>query len=280
MKLGIFTKTFPGSDPLTVFNAQRRAGYALAHYNMACSGLAALPSEIPDATVAIVHAASAAAGVNVCGLSATFNMIHPDAAVRQAGLASLDALAGAAAKLSIPILTLCTGTRDANDPWQYHVGNQSKDAWRDLCATMARAVDIAETHGVFLGVEPEHANVVNSVDAGLRLLREMNSTRIKFVIDPANLIEGVAPSEQARVVAGAVAAAAPHIAMAHAKDRDHTGRVVAAGQGIVDFPHFFRLLKQVEFSGTMVTHGLKDSEAVVACRYLTDTGREAGWDIE
>jgi hypothetical protein len=47
MRLGIFAKTFPGNDPVTVMSAARMAGYGAVQYNMACSGLPAMPDAIP-----------------------------------------------------------------------------------------------------------------------------------------------------------------------------------------------------------------------------------------
>ena len=43
MKLGIFAKTFPGTDAATVLAAARDAGYATVQFNMSCLGLAAMP---------------------------------------------------------------------------------------------------------------------------------------------------------------------------------------------------------------------------------------------
>ena len=37
MRLGIFAKTFSGSNPLTVLGAVKAAGYDAAQFNMACA---------------------------------------------------------------------------------------------------------------------------------------------------------------------------------------------------------------------------------------------------
>ena len=41
MQLGVFAKTFTGTDPLTVLSASRAAGSETVQYNMSCSGSAA-----------------------------------------------------------------------------------------------------------------------------------------------------------------------------------------------------------------------------------------------
>ena len=56
---------------------------------MACSGLDPLPDAIPEEAATAIRAASTAAGVEIAAVSGTFNMIHPDPAVRADGLRRL-----------------------------------------------------------------------------------------------------------------------------------------------------------------------------------------------
>ncbi len=280
LRLGIFAKTFAGSDPELVLRSAVTAGFHAAHYNMACSGLASMPDEVTEVDTNGIAAAVQATGVTLCGLSATYNMIHPNPRVRESGLRQLALLAAVAQKLSIKVLTLCTGTRDAADQWRHHPDNQSAEAWHDLLINMEMAVAIAARHDILLGIEPELANVVNSPDAALRLLTEMQSDRIGIVIDPANLFHVISLDEQRRIVADAVDRLAPHLIMAHAKDRNGQGQPVAAGQGIIDFSSYFRLLRNAGFDGAVVTHGLAADEAESAFETLRRAADNAGFEWE
>ena len=268
MQLGIFAKTFPGTDPAAVLRAVAAAGYGCAQFNMACCGLPALPDAVEPATLAAVGAAARDSGVALCALSATYNMIHPDPAVREAGLARLAVLVEAAGALGIPLVTLCTGTRDPDDQWRHHPDNADPSAWADLAREMARALALAEAAGVDLGVEPEQANVVTSAADGRRLVAEMGSRRLKLVIDPANLFERASRAEARRIVAEAVDLAGDAIAMAHAKDRDAAGGFVTAGTGVVDVPDFIARLRAVGFDGPVVAHGLSAAEAPGVAAFL------------
>ena len=49
--------------------------------------------------------------------------------------------------------------------------------------------------------------------------------------------------------------------MAHAKDRAANGDFVAAGKGVLDYPHYLRALRGAGFDGPLVTHGLTAAEA-------------------
>ena len=123
----------------------------------------------------------------MAAVSGTFNMIHPDPAQRADGLRRLAVLAAACGALGTRLITLCTGTRDPEDMWRRHPANDTPDAWRDLLASLEVALAAAERHDVFLGVEPEVANVIDSAAKARRLLDELRSPRLKIVMDPANL---------------------------------------------------------------------------------------------
>jgi sugar phosphate isomerase/epimerase len=269
MQLGIFAKTFDGKTPAAVLPQVKAAGFAVAQYNMACSGLASMPDEVSEGDVAAIAAAVKASGVPLSALSATYNMIHPDVAVREAGHRRLEVLAGVARALSIPLLTLCTGTRHATDMWQLHAENGAPDAWRDLTASMAQAISIAERHDLLLGIEPELANVVDTAMKAKALIYEMQSERLRIVFDPANLFETEALPEQRRIVSAGLDVLGDRIAIAHAKDRLADGRFTAAGQGVLDYPHFLAGLRATGFAGPLITHGLSAAEAPGVAQFLS-----------
>ena len=268
MRIGIFAKTFSGTAPLDVLRQSSAAGFDGVQYNMACSGYAAMPDAIPPAAMHAIASAGAETGQQLYALSATYNMIHPDPAVREVGERRLRVMAAACREVGIPLVTLCTGTRDAEDQWRHHPDNRSAGAWRDLLSAFEVAVEIATANGIALGVEPELANVVNSTEAAELLIEEMKSEEIRIVLDPANLFEQADASERRSLVERAVDRLAGRIAMAHAKDRAADGSVAAAGQGVIDFPHFLSRLKASGFDGPVVAHGCSAGEAAGVARFL------------
>lgn len=271
MQLGIFAKTFSGIDPYTVLQAAAKAGFATVQYNMACSGLPSLPDRIPADVSGAIASASRATGTGIAAVSATYNMIHPDRAVRAAGHRRLDVIAAACKAMGAGIVTLCTGTRDVEDQWRHHPDNQTPEAWRDLLDAMEAAIEIAERHDVTLGIEPELANVVNSAAAAHRLIAEVESHRIGIVLDAANLFETETLDDQRRIVSEAVDLLASRVVMAHAKDRDATGGFATAGTGVLDYPHYLKRLRAAGFDGPLVTHGLDAGEAAATAAFLRRT---------
>lgn len=270
MRIGIFAKTFAGSDPLTVLTAAKTAGYDAVQYNLACSGLDAVPHQVPDAVALAVGAAASATGVAIAAVSGTVNMAHPDRRVRADALARLLSVIRAAPLMGAPMVTLCTGSRNAADQWAHHPDNATPEAWADMMASMELACAAAEAAGVRLGIEPELANVIDSARAARRMIDELGSPAPGVVLDPANLFE---TGESADIIAHATDLLADRIVMAHAKDRAPDGSFVAAGKGVVDFPRFISSLRAAGFDGDLVTHGLTAAEAPGVAAYLRGVAR-------
>ena len=271
MQLGIFAKTFAGSDPFTVLRAAGSAGYGAVQFNLACAGLPSLPDDIRDeaSVIAGIAAAVRGTGVALVALSGTYNMAHPDAGLRRAGLTGLQTVLRVAAALHIPLVTLCTGTRNPTDQWAHDPGNADPSAWADMAAEMALALDLAERSGVNLGIEPEQANIVRSTPDARRLIDQMGSARLKIVFDPANLFERATPDLARDTVAKAIGPAAGHIAMVHAKDRFEDGQIAPAGQGVVDFADLIARTRETGFDGPVVTHGLTANQAPAVAQFLS-----------
>lgn len=271
MRIGVFAKTFAGSNPRAVLAKVAGAGFTTTQYNMSCSGLASLPDVIDADVSTAVRAAAAKAGVEIAALSATFNMIHPDPASRALGLRRLGVLARSAAAIGARLVTLCTGTRDPDDQWRGHPENASVEAWRDLLASMEVAIAHAEEADVDLGIEPERANVVSSAEAARRLIDELASQRLKIVFDAANLFEVASRSEQREIVSRGLDLLADRLVLAHAKDRMPDASFATAGTGVLDYAHYVAELRRIGFDGAIVAHGLQAAEALAVAAFLKRT---------
>ncbi|MBB4227983.1 sugar phosphate isomerase/epimerase family protein [Rhizobium mongolense] len=268
MQIGIFAKTFPGSNPLDVLQAARDAGYRSVQYNMACSGLSSLPTEVSDDVAGAVAEASRQTGVTISAISATYNMIHPDLSVREAGRRSFEAIAAQAKRIGSQLLTVCTGSCDAEDQWRHHPDNETGAAWSEMIKEFRLLVQIADRYDIRIGVEPELANVINSAHKARTLLDTMASDRIVIVFDPANLFEQEEPDARRSIIETAVHLLEHRIEIAHAKDRNADGTFATAGKGVIDYPHYVAALRGAGFRGDIITHGLAANEAAGVSTFL------------
>jgi sugar phosphate isomerase/epimerase len=189
-------------------------------------------------------------------------MIHPDPPRRHDGLRRLRVLAEASPRLGVPVITLCTGTRDPDDMWRRHPENDTAGAWRDLLASMREAVRIAEATGVTLAFEPEVTNVVDTAWKARRLLEEIGSPRLKVVMDGANLFHAGELPRMREILEEAFALLGRDVVLAHAKDLSHDGEAghEAAGQGVLDYDRYVSLLRAAAYTGPLILHGLREDQ--------------------
>ncbi|MSU36557.1 MAG: sugar phosphate isomerase/epimerase [Pedosphaera sp.] len=269
--LGIFAKTFPRSTVAATFDGVAALGLRSIQFNFSCCGLPTLPDRIEPALLDELRTLAKQRSLRFAAISATFNLIHPDPAVRSHGRDRLPVLAEAAKFLDCPLLTLCTGTRDPVDMWRAHPDNPSPAAWRDLRLSIDSALAATESSGILLGIEPETSNAVDSARSCRRLLDETNSPRLRVVMDPANLLSPGDLARQVDIIVAAFDLLGDSITLAHAKelgpDLRPDGR--GPGRGVIDWPAYVQLLHSCRYAGPIVLHGLQEAETAPAVLYLS-----------
>jgi sugar phosphate isomerase/epimerase len=158
---------------------------------------------------------------------------------------------------------------DPEDQWRFHPGNATREAWRALIENIRQAVSIADEFDVDLGIEPEFANVVSSAQKARQLIAEMRSPRLRIVLDGANLFEVESLEDQRAIVAAGIDLLADRISIAHAKDRRADGSFTTAGDGVLDYRHYFACLRSAGFNGPVVAHGLAAQDAARVAQFLS-----------
>jgi len=273
MQLGIFARTFVRPTVEEIFAAVAQHHLGCVQFNFACAGLPSLPDQIEPSLMSHIRDAADAQRVAIAAVSGTFNMIHPDARQRRDGLRRLGAILAACGQLGAKIVTLCTGTRDADNMWRRHRDNDSPEAWRDLTVSISKALTIADKHDVTLGVEPETGNVVSSARRARRLLDEMKSPRLKIVIDVANLFHPGDLPRLNEIMDEAFDVLGGDIALAHAKELSPDGHAsgLALGAGALDWDRYVSLLRSANFNGPLVMHGFEERDVAASVKFLRET---------
>lgn len=254
-------------------------GLACAQVSMACAGLPDMPDEIPSELPERFRREAAARGIRIASVQGTFNMCHPDAEHRRSGLRRLRVLAAACAQMGTSAIHICTGTRDRNSMWRRHPENNSPEAWRDMAACIREAAEIARQSKVVLAFEPEINNIVDTARKARQLLDEVGSPHLKVTIDAANLFHTGELPRMKEILEEAFALLGRDIVLAHAKDLDHDGDAghKAAGEGVLDYDLYLRLLRASRFNGPLLLHGLTRAQVPGCVAFLrAKLARSAG----
>ncbi len=270
MEIGIFGKVFNRPTLAETLDAVAAHNLHWIQFNMVSAGVDSMPDVIPPELVASIRSEMDARSMRMAALSGTFNMIHPDPQVRQDGLRRLRVLAEICQPLRVDLLTLCTGTRDPENMWRRHPDNDTPAAWHDLTHTMEQALRIADDFNLNLGVETEVSNVVDSAPKARRLIDQMQSPRLKIIIDCANIFHKGELARMHAMMDEAFDLLGDHIALAHAKDLKEDGDAgqEAAGTGVLDFEYYARQLQKIGYQGAWVLHGLNENQVAASIAFL------------
>jgi sugar phosphate isomerase/epimerase len=274
MQIGIFAKTFVRPTLGATLDAVAAHGIGVVQFNLRCAGLPTLPEALDAATCDAICAAHSERGLAITALSGTYNMIHPDPQVRSDGLRRLAVLAANCGRLGASLITLCTGSRDAENMWRRHPQNDAPEAWRDLLESLEGALAIAERYGVTLGVEPEVSNVIDTAAKARRLLDELRSPQLKIVMDGANLFHSGDLQRQHTILDDAFTSLESDIVLAHAKDLRGDGAAgdAAAGTGLLDYPYYMEQLRACGYTGPLILHALREDQVGAAVAFLQSQG--------
>jgi len=243
VELGIFARIFTRPTAGEVAAAVAGAGFGLVQLNLSSIGEPTVPPVGAALDFAGIRSAFEAQGVRIWGLSCTYNLVHPDLAMRDEYTARAEWLIGRAPELGAEFVTLCSGTRDAEDMWRAHPSNSSPEAWAELRASLDKLLPAAEGAGVRLGIEPEPGNIVSDATHASDLLAELGHDAgfIGIVLDPANLVTPATAFDQERILRHAFGVLGAETVCLHAKDVVDTGAYAAAGLGQLDYDLVFEL---------------------------------------
>jgi sugar phosphate isomerase/epimerase len=264
MQRGVFASVFNRPTLAARFAAVAESGFSSVQLDLRNAGYDLWTAGIPPNAASEILAAARAAGIRIPAVEGTYNMAHPDPEVRRSGHEGLVRILAFAADLDAEFVTLCTGTRSETSMWRFHPDNVLDDAWTDILGSVTSALVVAQSHGISLLVEPEPANIVSSAVRARTLLDQVGDSRLRIVLDPANIVLSDRSRDPLEVLRESFALLGPDIAFAHAKDLSPDDQFCAAGTGIVPWPDYWKLLEGIGYQGDVIFHTLAEADVPTA----------------
>lgn len=141
-------------------------------------------------------------------------------------------------------------------------GEEREIAYQGLKDSVLRMVEEAEKQNVSIGIEPVALHTLNSPELTKRLLDEVNSDKLKVIIDAVNLFTVENIHEQNKIITNCFEYFGDKIEVLHLKDitligeqnRDEisivndTFKWECIGDGIVDYKHIISFVKDKNVS--------------------------------
>ena len=281
MEIGIFSRTYDTTTAEETFRCLAGDGIFHTQFNFQNCSLSPTPDEVPDEDLDSIRTAASAYGVTIDALTGTFNMIDPDEEAREAGIRQFEKQCRWAHALGIPVVTLCTGSKNPRSKWEWDDRNLESSAWQDLRRTTDRLIRFAQDQDVVLGVETEASNIICTAQKARRFLDETGDPHLKIIMDGANLFRPEQVPDMDSVLVQAFELLGRDIVLAHAKDFAVSGNSLvftAVGQGVLDYDLYLRLLEESGYAGALIMHGLTEEQVPGSMRFLSLHGarHEAG----
>jgi len=268
--LAVFAKTYAPEPLPQLLQSVQADGLCHVQFNLSCVGLPTLPITLDTAMCDSIRTTHQQSGITMVALSATGNIIHPDAILRQQVINGIHTLIDAVPMFDCRLLTISTGTCHPDDMWSVHPDNAMPQAWATMQKSLIQLVPHAERVGVRLAFEPEAGNVVQTAAQARRLLDELASPALGVVLDVANLLSADTIDQQQQVIDEALTLLAADIALVHLKELapDGTSGHVAPGQGVIDYRYLRHVLERSGARVPQVMHGLPRAQVATAVRWL------------
>jgi len=210
------------------------------------------------------------AGISIHSLGVYTNLIHPDEAERQANLDYFEAMMQVGAHMGVRAFITEAGHHHPEGPAPRLPHHFQEEVWGMMVATGKQLAKIAERYDATVLVEPYFGSFFASAKRTRVFLEDVDSPRIRALLDPANLLELNDLEEMFDQLE-------PYIDCLHAKDRKlHVARGVPAGQGDLDYRKFVTLAATRTPNAPLILEyvGSKDYEQALA--HLRKTMRAVG----
>jgi len=265
MRLAIFARTFRRPTLEQVLDAIAGSGIRDVQFNFSCAGMDTLPSKHESSLLDRITEAHRIRGLKMIAISGTFNAIHPNLELRNLLIQRCIKLIEACGYMKVPLVSLCTGTRCAEDMWTAHPDNTMPSVWMDLCRTLEPLIEAAEANDIDLGIESERSNVINTAQRARQLLDEMQSPKLRIIMDGANLIETCEQDSQQITLQKAFELLGEAIVSVHAKSASLEKPI---NQGSLDWQLYFALLHQLGYDGSVVLHNLFEKDVPASKEFI------------
>ncbi len=184
-------------------------------------------------------------GIQIAATFGYYNVVDPNVEHRKRGEARIECLITNWKRLGCPNVSTETGTFNRQSEWVESPENATEQGYLQCRAVFERLARTAEKAGSMVSIEAYWRNVIDSIDRAERLFREVNSPALKLVMDPCNYFRKEDLPRVAPMLQDMFRRLGDRIVIAHAKDMRASADGVdhpAAGQGVLDYPLFLRLL--------------------------------------
>ncbi len=211
------------------------------------------------------------AGISIHSLGVYTNLIHPEETERKANLSYFEAMMEVGRRMGVrTFITEAGHYQDPKGPEPSVPWHFQDAVWPQTVAIVRQIAALAEKCDAKVLLEPFYMGFLASAKRLRLFLEEVNSPRIRALLDPANLIEVNDLGEMFHQLG-------PWVECLHAKDRKlHANLGVAAGLGDIDYPALVSLAARYTPDAPLILEYVGPRDYRGALAHLRGAMRQAG----
>ena len=272
MKLGVLAHTF--GKQKTANLARRIAGSGFTSVQLALSkALSDIDSSNGKLSPGLAHWVGEQfdnEGIRIAVLGCYINPVHPDPEVRKLELVRFKEHLRYARDFGCSIVATETGSLTTYQ--DSHPESYEEQGYLVLRDSVMELAEEADRWGVNIAIEPVSVHTMHTTEHMQRLFEEIPNSSVGLLFDPCNLMKLEHVVKQADFLEDVFNKLFDRMIAIHAKDVafDVNGKKYnpLPGEGILDYPLFFQLLKTYKPHIDISLEGVTAEQADDAAAYL------------
>jgi sugar phosphate isomerase/epimerase len=211
--------------------------------------------------------------LKIVGLYGYYNVVSPNADERARGELRIKLLIDNWKRFGCNIIATETGTLNRESEWADAPENATEAAYQQCKGSLEKLARQAEKAGAVIAIETYWKNVISSAERAQRLFKDVPSPALKLVMDPCNFYRKADLANMQAMLNDMFQRVGKQTVIAHAKDvkgADNADDTLLpfAGDGVLDYPLYLRLLAQLDKEIYLAVEHLGINDVTKARNYV------------
>lgn len=211
-------------------------------------------------------------------IGAYFNMIHPDQAVVNNGISNFKKNLKAAKILKVKYVATETGSV-MGSPWGYVKENHSDESFNKVVTVTKDLLYEASKHEVNVLIEGAWNHTIYSPLRLKQLVDTLSHPNLNVIIDLYNFLNIDNHKTHVKIFEESLALLKDKIKVIHLKDyiiEDSKLKQVGLGQGIMNYPKLFSLLRAYDIKADLIFEGVMKADLESSLVFIKELIQKEG----
>jgi sugar phosphate isomerase/epimerase len=208
--------------------------------------------------------------VKIAMLGAYFNPVHSNLSFRETNIARFKRHLELAGRFGTIYVGTETGSYQ-DEPWTYHPRNHLEESYLEVREIIRDLVHHAEHFDSCVLIEGAYNHLIYKPELLKRLIDDIPSKNLRVTVDLFNYLNIENYQEHRKIFETSLKLLEDKISVIHLKDfvvLDGALKQVGLGQGLMDYPHLFRKIKENVPEAVLIFEGVTGEDIEISRQYI------------